>query len=316
MVSTTLFQSTLPRGERRNIIITFYHKTWKFQSTLPRGERRASSAVNFSPFSISIHAPARGATLFQFIAHIIYQHFNPRSREGSDDSLHQNEQNINNFNPRSREGSDYDKVVTKRDEYKFQSTLPRGERLSRSRTGHNICTDFNPRSREGSDFLLSVLIVQFRISIHAPARGATHRIQLVIRISIISIHAPARGATRVRLVCCRRLAISIHAPARGATAPAQTVKSYTVDFNPRSREGSDHTSHNGGIFVIISIHAPARGATFGVFIRFFFIQISIHAPARGATEVKNGNFQTMSDFNPRSREGSDAARKMTAYEGL
>ena len=188
-----------------------------------------------------------------------------------------------NFNPRSREGSDSLAVVQVIISALISIHAPARGATLLDRKSIDFRQNFNPRSREGSDFLLSVLIVQFRISIHAPARGATHRIQLVIRISIISIHAPARGATRVRLVCCRRLAISIHAPARGATAPAQTVKSYTVDFNPRSREGSDHTSHNGGIFVIISIHAPARGATSPIFLVFHHLVISIHAPARGAT---------------------------------
>ena len=166
-----------------------------------------------------------------------------------------------NFNPRSREGSDSLAVVQVIISALISIHAPARGATLLDRKSIDFRQNFNPRSREGSDFLLSVLIVQFRIS----------------------IHAPARGATRVRLVCCRRLAISIHAPARGATAPAQTVKSYTVDFNPRSREGSDHTSHNGGIFVIISIHAPARGATSPIFLVFHHLVISIHAPARGAT---------------------------------
>ena len=76
----------------------------------------------------------------------------------------------------------------------FQSTLPRGERhLSifmfafsadfnpRSREGSDRIPDassngngyFNPRSREGSDDNLAALKGIKRISIHAPARGAT-----------------------------------------------------------------------------------------------------------------------------------------------
>ena len=56
---------------------------------------------------------------------------------------------------------------------KFQSTLPRGER--HLCLDIRICLgDFNPRSREGSDgipcFVISLFIP---ISIHAPARGAT-----------------------------------------------------------------------------------------------------------------------------------------------
>ena len=77
-----------------------------------------------------------------------------------------------------------------------------------------------------------------------------------------------------------------------------------LDFNPRSREGSDTTGRNKEIGTMISIHAPARGATAAGVRNTPYMGISIHAPARGATnplfEALNGN-----NFNPRSREGSD-----------
>ena len=77
-----LFLSTLPRGERRNPIIGYIRKR-VFRSTLPRGERQAATkdanGISFDPRSragsdpvsrqqsahryVSIHAPARGATL-------------------------------------------------------------------------------------------------------------------------------------------------------------------------------------------------------------------------------------------------------------
>ena len=57
---------------------------------------------------------------------------------------------------------------------------------------------------------------------------------------IISIHAPARGATFLVFCKFNVVKISIHAPARGATAIPVTVITAGRDFNPRSREGSDH----------------------------------------------------------------------------
>ena len=57
----------------------------------------------------------------------------------------------------------------------FQSTLPRGERLHRP----------------------NILFHQPGISIHAPARGATHRSRHIVIRVCISIHAPARGATSI-----------------------------------------------------------------------------------------------------------------------
>ena len=61
----------------------------------------------------------------------------------------------------------------------------------------------------------------------------------------ISIHAPARGATKYLTKKDRYLIISIHAPTRGATGRAGPYKYDFHDFNPRSREGSDKGSRAG-----------------------------------------------------------------------
>ena len=61
LLSGRIFQSTLPRGERhgsRDPLI----QSPIFQSTLPRGERQRIPHVGLHAVSISIHAPARGAT--------------------------------------------------------------------------------------------------------------------------------------------------------------------------------------------------------------------------------------------------------------
>ena len=210
------------------------------------------------------------------------------------------------FNPRSREGSDYRQIGTKLVKQKFQSTLPRGERRVPS----------------------IAILPPFRISIHAPARGAT-----------------PKGATTAT-----GLYISIHAPARGATQSPRSFLRCPRYFNPRSREGSDTEGKALVMLVVlfqstlprgerrlycfsksnskqISIHAPARGAT-SIILSFLYapifqstlprgerpdsqhlffrqIHISIHAPARGATKRFAIISASLSNFNPRSREGSD-----------
>ena len=55
---------------------------------------------------ISIHAPARGATLLKTAEVLVQEHFNPRSREGSDPGRSNPGHDHPDFNPRSREGSD------------------------------------------------------------------------------------------------------------------------------------------------------------------------------------------------------------------
>ena len=103
----------------------------------PRSREGSDSecrSLYYTP-GISIHAPARGATLRQKLLPIIRGNFNPRSREGSDRETTGNRLQIKNFNPRSREGSDLHGLT-------YQATD----------------NNFNPRSREGSDFMLRKLI--------------------------------------------------------------------------------------------------------------------------------------------------------------
>ena len=101
---------------------------------------------------------------------------------------------------------------------------------------------------------------------------------------MISIHAPVKGATREAKPRGVKSDISIHAPVKGATT---TVTEWAQD-NP------------------ISIHAPVKGATEWTIKAAGCPAISIHAPVKGATFTLGMVFTMVSDFNPRSREGSDS----------
>ena len=99
--------------------------------------------------------------------------------------------------------------------------------------------------------------------------------------------------------------ISIHAPARGATGLFlhSTWRSGFQSTLPRGeRRKSDIVS---GAVYAISIHAPARGATGDAVRKQIQATISIHAPARGATDFVCICYGCNTNFNPRSREGSD-----------
>ena len=173
--------------------------------------------------------------------------------------------------------------------YVFQSTLPRRERQYLPCGLLYYPGYFNPRSREGSDDYLHVhRSTIYRISIHAPAKGATILGFLQDRAKDISIHAPAKGAT-----CCFPLfltpcVISIHAPAKGATYEVAVFSDIDAQFQStlprRERRGSSIKQQYGKC---ISIHAPAKGATTLVKSLFQKITISIHAPAKGATAFIN-----------------------------
>ena len=147
------------------------------------------------------------------------------------------------------------------------------------------------------------------ISIHAPARGATTAFHFNGCPEGISIHAPARGATRLNIEAHYHDFISIHAPARGATTYYATCRIAAVNFNPRTREGCD------GLFTYLVVASEKFQSTHPRGVRrstaFFAIlspQISIHAPARGATVRPTIFIGRLTDFNPRTREGCDAER--------
>ena len=146
---------------------------FEFQSTHPRGVRRNNRECPLFDIVISIHAPAWGATI----------PVPPRSRRSS------------NFNPRTRVGCDPRKTPARQPLHKFQSTHPRGVRLTVSLSFANASefqsthprgvrrqvsarggvfkSYFNPRTRVGCDYISKRWRRMRAISIHAPAWGAT-----------------------------------------------------------------------------------------------------------------------------------------------
>ena len=227
-----------------------------FQSTPPRGGRLAKPSLSNHRGLVSIHAPARGATI---------------SSTGSatsprEVSIHAPARGATPYSPTQ--------VSPPR---QFQSTPPRGGRHSRA-------------AYAGPFIYLYILT---KVSIHAPARGAT------------SHQAEGRPP----------MAVSIHAPARGATATAATTSSICISFNPRPRAGGDFFNYFFFVFCLSfnprpraggdDIHTPIRGCS----------AVSIHAPARGATQRYYQARRSAPGFNPRPRAGGDspANRRLLAY---
>jgi len=172
-----LFQSTRPRGARLfddyvgidPSLVSIHAPAWgatqnnlsfcdrrsRFQSTRPRGARLASELVKKVIDNVSIHAPAWGATSTIPDSAFKWTSFNPRARVG-------------------RDGYNADTILHI---LEFQSTRPRGARLTpirrwlhlesfnpRARVGRDIQGDgacrrsdsFNPRARVGRDFPLTL----------------------------------------------------------------------------------------------------------------------------------------------------------------
>ena len=146
-----IFQSTLPREER---LLQQYlsHFQLLFQSTLPREERPRALLIYIPDYTISIHAPTRGATKSTALLKLIRKI-----------SIHAPTRGATTTNAPSCRI------------FLFQSTLPREERQipcwcyvrrqqyfnprsherSDRHTGNRSkrCKNFNPRSHERSDLL-------------------------------------------------------------------------------------------------------------------------------------------------------------------
>ena len=126
-------------------------------------------------------------------------------------------------------------------------------------------------------------------------------------ISRISIHAPAKGATNIYRFAIVKGTFQSTLPRRERHEVSDHIV-FCPDFNPRSREGSDFASRSHKHPRQISIHAPAKGATmmswcWGKAIRF---QSTLPRRERLVTVIC---CLTSGNFNPRSREGSDKGSK-------
>ena len=145
-----------------------------------------------------------------------------------------------------------------------------------------------------------------RISIHAPAKGATRgQNGLMITGSGFQSTLPRRerpyavvlsvGSLRFQSTLPRRerpivgipvpvaLPFQSTLPRRERLRASFAISVPTSHFNPRSREGSDMIKKVGATLSPISIHAPAKGATVFTMHNYNWTRISIHAPAKGAT---------------------------------
>ena len=142
-----------------------------FQSTPPRGGRPVPLGPVIAITDISIHAPARGATVGIAMLPPKATHFNPRPREGGDCSSHR----LHQTHP------------------SFQSTPPRGGRLvlaqrwvvradisihapARGATAGRrhilgLSDHFNPRPREGGDVIFDITSESWIAFQSTPPRG-------------------------------------------------------------------------------------------------------------------------------------------------
>ena len=150
---TKKFQSTHPHGVRLILIVNLFLPLL-FQSTHPHGVRLIVPVLHLIRYIVSIHAPTRGATYH----YVRYSSF-------SDVSIHAPTRGATfaeflfffiaeSFNPRTHTGCDSFYIDRIYELAEFQSTHPHGVRPP---SGGLVC------------------VTEF-VSIHAPTRGTTQRL--------------------------------------------------------------------------------------------------------------------------------------------
>ena len=123
----------------------------------------------------------------------------------------------------------------------------------------------------------------------------------------ISIHAPAKGATALQQTKARNHRFQSTLPQRERLRWSDKNDRYEY-FNPRSREGSDGceacVARASGKF---QSTLPRRERLSPFFPTPVAITISIHAPAKGATVYANtgaGTYEFQSTLPRRERQGT------------
>ena len=122
------FQSTLPRGERHWVLVLWNRSHLYFNPRSREGSDTGYSFYGTGAICISIHAPARGATVFAMTTGTANKISIHAPARGATQEYMDIKEDLRNFNPRSREGSDVSAFFVISNIKRFQSTLPRGER--------------------------------------------------------------------------------------------------------------------------------------------------------------------------------------------
>ena len=165
----------------------------------------------------------------------------------------------------------------------FQSTLPRGERLSR--------------------LLDNDRFTVFQSTLPRGERQSAHVLHVIA--ALVSIHAPTRGATAYKPTGEHESVFQSTLPRGERPWPACYARP-CASFNPRSHEGSDVGEVlRADAVSVVSIHAPTRGATCLLLVS---IQLCVGFNPRsheGSDLMWWSIIPKTTSFNPRSHEGSD-----------
>ena len=168
----------------------------RFQSTHPRGVRLAGTVAAGFPVSVSIHAPAWGAT----------REFKRIMAEQMDVSIHapawgatpglQHLVHLPLVSIHAPAWGATRLCEENRSLTEVSIHAPAWGATMFCSAPYPMNWGFNPRTRVGCDLVQGKFVhIAAQVSIHAPAWGATSTSTMPRQLSRVSIHAPAWGAT-------------------------------------------------------------------------------------------------------------------------
>ena len=197
-------------------------------------------------------------------------------------------------------------------DFLFQFTRPRGARPAAeipllTRSG------FNSRAREGRDgFLQAQPHPTRKVSIHAPARGATHAKAANAVKRAFQFTRP-RGARHFREVGKMVWIVSIHAPARGATkADSGPIADSMFQFT-RPRGARQNLGRSMAMLLMFQFTRP-RGARRQAPRRRQRLTLFQFTRPRGARRTSSCSRAAKTRFNSRAREGRDSGARPEGRE--
>ena len=153
--------------------------SFSFQSTRPHGARQNHIWPGHLIITVSIHAPAWGATCQIGFNNCSRRRFNPRARMGRDNLIMLAITAPTGFNPRARMGRDWGIQNITTISAMFQSTRPHGARRF-ALSNWNVYKMFQSTRPHGARRCIIPLSVNIiHVSIHAPAWGATVEYSLI-----------------------------------------------------------------------------------------------------------------------------------------
>ncbi len=145
-----------------------------------------------------------------------------------------------------------------------------------------------------------------RVSIHAPAKGATAKAgPPALRAVLVSIHAPAKGATGLPPLAPVLTQVSIHAPAKGATRGGSSPSTRTTLFRstPPQRGRPVEVRFHGFLAKFRST-PPQRGRR-AVSVTTSPARVFRSTPPQRGRRSPHRLWSRRKSFDPRPRKGGD-----------